>query len=77
MTEWGAYIMNENIIGRNVRMRRERLGLDQKELAERVGLTNSTICRIEGGKRTPGIGNLGKIARALGCAPDELLREGA
>ena len=69
--------MNENIIGRNIRMRRERLDMEQKELAALVGLTAPTICNIERGKRIPGIGNLGKIAKALGCAPDELLREGA
>jgi len=70
-------LKENNVIGRNIRMRRERLDMEQKELASRIGVTNSAICQIERGKRTPGIANLGKIAKVLGCAPDELLREGA
>jgi transcriptional regulator with XRE-family HTH domain len=45
---------------------REKRGLTQSELAEKVGVHLVTICRIETGARNPSMPLLQKIAKALG-----------
>jgi DNA-binding XRE family transcriptional regulator len=51
-----------------VKTMRERAGLTQAELAEKIGSSQPSIARIEkgGGYRTPQWETLNKIARALG-----------
>lgn len=46
--------------------RRRMLGLTQEEVAERAGLTQANIARIEKAKMVPRIDTLYKIASALG-----------
>lgn len=41
-------------------------GLSQKELAERCGLKQSNLCRLENGNGNPSVETLEKIARGLG-----------
>ncbi|WP_053942369.1 helix-turn-helix domain-containing protein [Kallipyga gabonensis] len=62
------------MIGENIAYKRRSLGLKQKELAEKVGITASAISLIETGKNTPTAGNLQRIADALGTT-DQLLME--
>ncbi|NQU78017.1 helix-turn-helix transcriptional regulator [Candidatus Falkowbacteria bacterium] len=45
---------------------RTKLGLTQKELADKVGTKQSSIARIENGNHLPSISFLQKIARAMG-----------
>lgn len=59
-------------IGANVRDRREREGLDQCELAERVHVTQVMISYIERGRKMPSVPLLKDIAKALHCTMDEL-----
>jgi transcriptional regulator with XRE-family HTH domain len=47
--------------------RRVQLGLSQRELADRVGTTQSAIARLERGGRPPRIDTLLRIAEALDC----------
>jgi transcriptional regulator with XRE-family HTH domain len=54
-------------IAGQVAHRRRELGLSQGELAERVGTTQSSIARLEGGGRPPRIDTLLRIAAALEC----------
>ncbi|MEV0466449.1 helix-turn-helix transcriptional regulator [Nocardia tengchongensis] len=48
-----------------IRERRLELGLTQKQLAERAGLSQPEVSRLESGGGTPTIGMLERLARAL------------
>jgi ribosome-binding protein aMBF1 (putative translation factor) len=52
-------------LGESVRTRRERLGLSQSELAERMSTTQSVIARLEAGAVLPTIETLERVAAAL------------
>jgi transcriptional regulator with XRE-family HTH domain len=54
-------------IADKVAQRRIEQGLSQRELAERVGTTQSAIARLERGGRPPRIDTLLNIAEALDC----------
>jgi len=54
-------------IADQVAERRLAKGLSQRELAERVGTTQSAIARLERGGRPPRIDTLLNIAEALDC----------
>jgi transcriptional regulator with XRE-family HTH domain len=45
---------------------REKVGLSQRALAEKVGIPQSHVSKIESGKISPTISNLIEIARVLG-----------
>ena len=49
-----------------VLMAREESGLSQRELAERAGVTQSEIARIESGNREPSIPTLQRIVAGAG-----------
>jgi HTH-type transcriptional regulator/antitoxin HipB len=53
-------------LGEAVRTRREELGLSQRQLAERAGMTQPGVARFEAGGTTPTIPVLERLARALG-----------
>jgi ribosome-binding protein aMBF1 (putative translation factor) len=44
---------------------REKRGLSQRELAERLGTTQSAIARLEAGNVSPSLATLDKVAAAL------------
>ncbi len=44
---------------------REKKGLSQRQLAELVGTTQSAIARLEGGRISPSLPTLDRIANAL------------
>ena len=54
---------------------REKKRFSRADLAGRVGVHKDTIARYERGERSPSAKTLKKIAEALGCSADELLRE--
>ncbi len=58
-----------------VRLRevRERKLLTQQALADRSGLTQTTISAIEVGKHEPRISTVRRLAAALGVKPEELV----
>ncbi|MGO9613809.1 MAG: helix-turn-helix domain-containing protein [Dissulfurispiraceae bacterium] len=52
-------------VGQRVRMERERQGLRQEDLAEKVGIKRPNIARLEKGRHLPSLQTVQKIARAL------------
>lgn len=48
-----------------IRGLREKKGLSQRQLAELVGTTQSAIARLEGGRISPSLPTLDRIANAL------------
>lgn len=64
------------MIGTNVRNKREEKNMTQVELAEAVEAIQSTISGIETGARQPSVDMLVRLAVALDCTVDELLRNG-
>jgi len=49
---------------------RTRAGLNQAELARRMGTTQSAIARLEGGKVSPSLATLRRYAEATGSRLD-------
>ena len=52
-------------LGKNVKKAREKLGLTQEELAEKVGIHVSYVSRIERGKVNPSYDILENLAKVL------------
>jgi transcriptional regulator with XRE-family HTH domain len=61
------------VVSKNIRRRRERLGLSQEALAENCGLHRTYIGAIERGERNITVNTLARVAEALGCSVIELL----
>jgi HTH-type transcriptional regulator/antitoxin HipB len=55
------------MVGSAVRAARRRAGLSQVELAERTGMTQPAIARLERGLVSPTVITLDRVARALGA----------
>jgi transcriptional regulator with XRE-family HTH domain len=53
-------------LGNQVREARSRLGLSQRQLAERAGLSPGMLCLIERGEANPSVQSLLGLAEALG-----------
>lgn len=62
------------LLGRNVRERRAKLGLSQEEVAFRAGMKRSYLSDLERGVRNPTVRALGRLAVALELDASELLR---
>jgi len=67
------------ITAAQLRAARALLGIDQRELAQRCGLSVPTIQRMEAseGVIRGNVDSLMKLVEALGCAGIELIGEGA
>ena len=59
--------------GKKIRELRHRVGISQEELGHRAGLHRTYVGGIERGERNPSLANIGRLARALGVRPAELL----
>ncbi len=64
-----------NILGLNVRKRREEKELTQEALAERANLDPTYISGIERGMRNPSVLSVLRIARALGVTTSKLMEK--
>ena len=61
-------------VAARIRMIRETLGLDQGELAKRVGLNRTSVTNIEIGRQRIALHKLEDFAAALGTTPKNLLK---
>jgi transcriptional regulator with XRE-family HTH domain len=59
--------------GNKVREQRVALGLSQEELAERAGVHRTYIGMIERAEKNITLGNIEKIAKALGISLGDLM----
>lgn len=62
------------IIGENIRCERNMLHLTAAYVSRKTGLSVSFLSEVENGKRGIGAENLLKIAQAIGCTMEDLLR---
>lgn len=60
-------------IGNRIRKYREKLGISQKELAERIGVSNGRVSNWEQGLNRPDADMLAELCRALEVSPSSLL----
>ena len=63
------------IVGKNIATRRVALGLSQKELAEKLDITQDALNRMEKGKIAPKMSRLEDIAKHLQCPVPFLFRD--
>ncbi len=62
-------------LGVNVRRLREKAGLQQAELANRVGISRAMMCQIERSMKIPSLPVGVAIAKVLGTTAEKLLEE--
>lgn len=60
--------MYESNLIQDLIKRRQEKGLSQKELANRIGIKQPQLSRIESGKQSPTLRTICLICDALGCS---------
>lgn len=65
--------MSAMTIGSNIKKHRERLGIQQKEFAKKIGVSNVVLSRYESDERKPDYDTLQKIADYFEVTVDNLL----
>ena len=70
MTDKKTRKTNDSLLAQ---LRREK-GMTQGELAAQIGCYAKDVSRWETGARTPGAESLAKLAAALGCTSDDIIR---
>jgi transcriptional regulator with XRE-family HTH domain len=63
-------------IGARLREQRGRVGISQRQLARRIGLSASLISQIEAGLSKPSVSTLYSMVTELGISVDDLFRGG-
>ena len=66
-------MIDTNNMGKKIAEARRGIGLTQKELAERVGVTAQAVSKWERGSSCPDIAILDEIAESLGVSVSQLL----
>ncbi len=65
----------QTVLGRLIAQKRKEKGIDQEEMARRVGVSRSTWSRIESGSSALNMDQLARAASALGIPLGELMLE--
>ncbi|MCI8632473.1 MAG: helix-turn-helix transcriptional regulator [Lachnospiraceae bacterium] len=60
-------------VGAMIRKKREEKGLQQVDVADRVGISQAMLCQIERGTKNPSLQVSKEIANVLGCQIEDLL----
>jgi transcriptional regulator with XRE-family HTH domain len=63
----------QNLFQRNLRARRQELGLTQTQLAKLIGAQQPYVADLENGERHPTIKTIAKLSEALKVPPDFFL----
>ncbi|WP_230976155.1 helix-turn-helix domain-containing protein [Pseudothauera nasutitermitis] len=63
------------VVGKAISKRRLACGLTQEEVAERIGVGNEAVSRMERGLVMPTVARLVELAGIFGCAAGDLLVE--
>jgi transcriptional regulator with XRE-family HTH domain len=64
------------MLANNIKRFRTAKKLSQEQLAQKAGITYSTVAKLESGaNRNPAVHTLQQIARALGVTLDELMKD--
>ncbi len=64
-------------IGENIKKIRNKNGISQADLAEKLGISQPMLCMIERGTKTVSLPLSKEIAEILGCNIEDLLDEPA
>ena len=59
----------------NIKKAREKAGFTQQDLADELGVSQSTVATWETQKSLPRTDKLPALAKILGCTIDELLKK--
>lgn len=62
------YRLRESFVAQ-VRERMAAIGMTQKELAERLGVSQPVVSRMLAGKHSPSLDLVERVSRELGCEP--------
>lgn len=62
-------------IGEQIRKYRKEAGLSQKELGQKLGVSQQHIAQYESGKRIPKLETINKIAGALNMGIDNIIKQ--
>ena len=66
--------MDNNTMGQTISALRKERGMTQKDLAEKLGITDKAVSKWERDVACPDISLLPKLAQILGISVDELMR---
>ena len=58
---------------KQIKIKRKSLGMSQRRLAQKCGVSPSAICQIEKMRKLPKLSLLKKMAKALKTTPNDLL----
>ncbi len=64
--------MEKNVLGTKIRNLRKSKGLSQDRLADKAGMTQQHVSRIENGYYLPGMLTISRIAKVLNVPIDDL-----
>ena len=64
--------MNIELFSQRIKSVRKQKGIDQIELAEKIGCSSALLCCLENGKKTPSAKILCSLANELGVTIDYL-----
>lgn len=59
----------------DIKKMRLTVGMSQEDLAKAAGVSRVAIARYESGERVPSVIIAARIANALGCKVDDLIKE--
>ena len=73
MTRSTKTLVNTGELGRSIRRRREELGLSLRDVADKTGVSASTLSRIENGTGKPDADNIARLTSWLDMPMERIL----